>query len=741
MRRRKLAIIAAVVAVLVLAVALILVLDYVNATSVEDPADGTVYFVRKKSGVYSLYDTDKKTVMPTDEQYGYYVTHAGTLVDVDDEDGTYEIIAAVDTEGNEQLGFNQRVLMFPHIEKANILKIEVHNDYGSFAFARTNLTTGKLDLSSSFTIVGSPLVSFDEELFASLYVSAGYTITTRKIESPIKDENGEFSEYGLVAERRVRDVKDKDGNYVYDGDGNYVYEEYDYTPAYYVLTDGDGNKYKVIIGDLMVTGGGYYVQYVDMSGDTETKRDAVYVLSSDLGDSMLVAVESFVTPQITVPMSLNNYFDVEKFYIFNKNNTSSSTDDMYKNPLVGFSYIDLSERENTIKASEPYVFLEGFKLDGYMASSDNIDVALQGLYQPSFVGVAKLAPSIEDMVEYGLAVETLDESGKTSYELLPEHVITFNFDITDDDGNTETVRHFIYVSAPTENDTRYVFTEIYELKSNGKTGDLLYDLGMIAEVEGYSLEFLTWDSYDWINSSYVNLNIAFCDKITLETPDYYACFELDNTESDSTESISSTNLKVHGKDSTGIDMTTFSQLIVTDESGNIWTVTATDIKCYSSAGKELTIKTAYYSYNAMGTQVRVVSGYIQCADGSKVYVSADEVRTVTGSGETTYVRYNTNLFRQFYKTLLYASISDSYEMTAEEEAAVVTDENLMLTMTIESSDGTVKVYKFYKLTSRKAYITVNGNGGFYVLNNRVDKFVSDAQRFFAGELIAPTDKN
>ena len=142
----------------------------------------------------------------------------------------------------------------------------------------------------------------------------------------------------------------------------------------------------------------------------------------------------------------------------------------------------------------------------------------------------------------------------------------------------------------------------------------------------------------------------------------------------------------------------------------------------------------------LGTQVRVVSGYINCADGSHVYVSANEVRVVTGSGETRYVRYDTSLFRRFYQTLLYASISDSYEMSNEEEARIVTDENLLLTMEIVDTTGEVKTYKFYKLTSRKAYITINGNGGFYVLNDRIEKFVTDAQKFFANEVITATSK-
>lgn len=746
LKRRKIAIVAAVIAVIVLVVSLVFVLDYVNATAVEDPADGTVYYVRKKDSVYSLYDTDKKTVLPTEEVYSYYVTHAGTLVDVDSEKGTWEIIATVDTEGNEQVGFNQRVLMFPHIEKANILKLEVHNSEGEFTFARMNYETGELDSGSDFTIIGSPFVSYDQELFASLYVSAGYTLTTQKISDPIHDENGEFTEYGLVAQTRTREVTDEDGNYVYDEEGNHTYEEYYYEPAYYVLTDVGGNEYKVIVGDMLVTGGGYYVQYVDMSGETEVKRDAVYVLSADIGDTMLVSVETFVTPQLTYLMSLNTYFDVENFCVFNKNENATGDDDAYT-AIVGFSYIDLTERENTIKANEPYVFLPGFGIgEGYMASSNNIDVCLQGLYDTSFVGVAKLAPTDEDMERYGLVKPTGEnENGEMQYDFTHKYLIVYDFDATDDNGAfLYTVRHYIFISEKTEDNTYYAYTVLYQVDDNGKE-TLLYDLGMIVEINSHSLEFLTWDSYDWINASYINLNIAFCDEITLQTSDYSAKFELDNSGSDSSQSISSSYLTVHATDSAGHDTTTFSSMVVTDDKGNVWTITASEITCVNSAGTSLTISTAYYDYNVMGTQVRVVSGYISCADGSKVYVTADEVKVVTAEGTTNYVRYDTNLFRQFYKTLLYATIVDSYNVSDEEEAAICTDEKLMLTMTVRNTEGTTYTYRFYKLTSRKAYITVSVNdgeavGGFYVMVNRVEKFVSDAQRFFACELIDSTSK-
>ncbi len=739
MKRRKIAIIVTAIAVAILAVALYFVMDLVRSVKVEDPADGTVYYIREKDDVYALYDTDKKTVMPTDGEYGYYITHADTLIDVDAETGEYEIIAVVDTEGNEVVDFNQRLLMFPHTEKKNIRQLDVYNSEGSFTFVRMNAETGRVDDSADFVIKGSPLTLYNQEKFASLYISAGYTLTTRKIVDPIKDENGEFTEYGLVAEKRVREVTDEKGEFVLDDQGGYTYEEYDYVPAYYVLTDTSGNRYKVIIGDMMVTGDGYYVQYVDMSGETEVKRDAVYVLSADIGDTMLAPIEEFVTPSITYPMTMNTYFDVENFIILKKD---ASAEEGY-GAVVGFDYVDLTERENTINVHTPYEFLKDFTLSGYTASNDNISACLQMLYEPSFVGVKKLSPTMDDLVRYGIAFEDgTDEDGKVKYEMLPEYSISFNYDVLDDEGKvTETINNMLYISAPNEAGNYYIYTDIYTTKDSGKAGELLYTLDMVVEVAGHSLEFLNWDRYDWIDASYVNLDIAYCDKITItdHKTGYNAEFDLDNSGTDISNGVTSTDIVVSAKDSDGHDTTTFSKLEVTDESGNKWVITSTDIKCYSSSGKELKIASAYYDYNVMGRQVRVNSVEIKCDDGRRVTVNADTIE-IKGAENITIVRYDTILFRNFYLTLVYATISDSYIMTEEEEAQIVTDDNLLLTMTVLDTEGEENVYKFYRITSRKAYITVNGNGGFYVLTNRVDKFVSDAQRFFAYELIDATAK-
>ena len=139
----------------------------------------------------------------------------------------------------------------------------------------------------------------------------------------------------------------------------------------------------------------------------------------------------------------------------------------------------------------------------------------------------------------------------------------------------------------------------------------------------------------------------------------------------------------------------------------------------------------------------MLDGYIDCADGRQVKVTADAVIVTEANGEvTTYVRFATNLFRKFFQTLLYANIEDVYEMSQEEEKALIAEgsDAWQLTLTVKDTEGNENTYSFYKLTSRKSYITINGNGGFYVMTNRVDKFAADAQRFFANETIDATAK-
>ena len=372
LKRRKRAIILAVIAVALLAIALAFVLDYVNSITVTD-VDGTDYFIRKKDGVYGLYDAND-VLLDVDDVYGFYVTASGSLIKLDPETGEYELFAVVDTEGNETYQVQSRLQIFPHVKKANILSIDVYNSYGSFSFCRMN-SKGVLDASSDFVLKQSPSTQFDQELFATFYASAGYSLTLRKLEDPIVDENGEFSEYGLVSQTRIN------------ADG----EEYLYEPAYYVLTETDGTKHKVIIGDevvpdaflasdgIVVSTGGYYAQYVDMSTGTEVKRQAVYVLDAQ-SMTMLSPIEDFITPIFSYPMNSTDFYQVENFTI----NERQGNTDQYES-TVSFSYIDMSVREDTMQESMPFVFHLG--MSGYTASTTMLAECLENIYEPDYIKV------------------------------------------------------------------------------------------------------------------------------------------------------------------------------------------------------------------------------------------------------------------------------------------------------------------------------------------------------------------
>ncbi len=722
LRRRKRTIIALTVALALLIIACVVV-TYLAKISVFEDVDGAKYYIKYKGGAYAMYDADNNPV-DVEDVYGYYVTAAGTLVSVDAETGAYEVMAVVDTEYSESLGYDSRVIMFPIVRREDLASIEVHNASGSFKFLRYNLQTGKADNSSDFAMEISPSVAYDKELFITLCSHAGYTLTESKISSPIKDERGEFSEYGLVSETRI----DEDG------------EEYLYEPSYYVLTDKSGAKHKVIIGDKLVNNTGYYVQYVAVDGETETKRDAVYVLAVTIGDTILQPIESFAAPKIVYPMQSGDYVNVKYFTVM------EFADDGNYDTKVMFSYIDMEDRKNTVAMSEPYVF-NNIKLDGYMADPDNINIALYNLYQTEFIGVKKVAPESDDLVEYGFGKIVEGEDGKKEFELSSRYGVSFYFDTKDESGNKQdTIRQDLYISEKNEDGNYYVYTMVYEgFPGEEKAEEFLYSYDIIVEVAGHSLDFVTWDKEEWVNPSYFTLNIAFCEEINIKTSDYEAVFKLDNSATDITNGVSSSKIVIRGTDSRGNDILTFSELVRTDIHGNTWTVSENEIKVKDKNGTSIQIQEGswYYADNKLGNSVKCLRGYIDCSDG-QIYVTPDEVKVVKDGNETVYVRYATDLFRRLYTSFSASTLEDTYVLSEEDEAALVGDpDNLKLTITVKDTEGNTKTYRFYSISSstRKSYITINGNGGFYVLTNRVNKLVNDTHKFFDLQVIEPNAKN
>lgn len=750
MKRRTRAIIIGVAALALLIVAMIFVLEYAQTTIVTD-ADGTNYYIRKRDGVYALYDAEKNPV-PTEEQFGYYVTELGTLIRVDPETGEYEIIALVDIEGTEAYAFDARIMIFPSVSKANILSIEVHNSTGSYTFCRYNAITDEIDPKGDFIIQSSPTTLYDEDFFSKMYVAAGYTMTLQKVTGPAdadgnptppikRDEHWnpckhtepcacDYKEYGLAACSRVDDKGQK----------------YFYEPAYYILTDVDGNRHKVIVGDILPDESGYYVQYVDISGATEVKRDTVYVMNPDMGETMKAAIEEYVKPTLTYPMTSTTYFDVQNFSIARLQKdekgkfVSPDAENPYGDrPVISFSYVDLSDRQNTILANFPYIFGEYWK--AYTPDGISMEQCLRNLYEPNYVKVRKLNPTQEELESYGLYAK--DANG----EFVPHapYVISFKYDVPEEDGKVSgTILQRILLSKDEKTGNYYAYTMVY----NADTEKFLFSYNTVLEISRHSLAFLDWEATDWVSKTYINFDVAFVTSIKLNSPGYWAEFTPDNSKSVFTDGINTNRIEVTAKDSTGEAFTTLGMMEFKDVSGGRWVITPTEIQLFNG-NKQVSIDpgVTYYETSLVEREVLCLKDehYINCEDNI-VKVGPNSVYIEYHNGKTeTIPRYGSHIFLDYYLTLMYASIIDDYPLTPEEEAKLLgNSENFILSLTLKTKekDGSTgtHVYSFYKISAHKAYITINGLGGFCVKMNRVEKFITDAQKFMNLEPIDPLAK-
>ena len=77
--------------------------------------------------------------------------------------------------------------------------------------------------------------------------------------------------------------------------------------SYYVIKSVGGAEYKVYIGDLIPTAGGYYAR---LEG-----RDAVYIIASDARTTLLAPVNAMAHSMVTYPLSSTKYYAVKDFYI------------------------------------------------------------------------------------------------------------------------------------------------------------------------------------------------------------------------------------------------------------------------------------------------------------------------------------------------------------------------------------------------------------------------------------------
>jgi len=130
------------------------------------------------------------------------------------------------------------------------------------------------------------------------------------------------------------------------------------------------------------------------------------------------------------------------------------------------------------------------------------------------------------------------------------------------------------------------------------------------------------------------------------------------------------------------------------------------------------------SHSVQGENTAILD--VQCSNG--LYIKNEDV-------------YN---FRQFYKTLLSIAIQDYADLTEDEIKKLTSDEkNNILTFTLTNLAGEKTVYRFYPYsgTGRRALMTINGEGEFYVQTDLIEKIASDANKVLSGLDINSYGKN
>lgn len=796
MRRRKIGIAVTLAVVVLLGVILAFVYNYVNTVIPYYDVDDTEYHIKQEGGVYVMCYKDGK-LLPTDSEFGYYITDVGTMLQLDAQTGEIKervIPDFYDPDLSETVD-HEKILIFPHLASENIKEIHIanHKEPNGYSLRRYNLAESQSDMSSDFVLYyknfDSTLLDLNKEAVAALYVSAGYALASGKVDPEEVAKHG-YAEYGLEEETRVRrawaykiiftdDDKNEYVYYVNMSDGKIldvadmaniaeptydmsiptegigtskavtlakndlrhegevrvhcslvVYDEtYDYAPAVYVVvgidpTTGQEVSHKMIIGDRLVNGGGYYAQYVN--NETGERRSTVYTLGSTVSASLLAPAKALVEPNIAYPTTATNYFDVIDFTISQKTDASvGSYDD-----VITFSYIDIADREDTVEGIHPYEFTKGEFL-GFRPNYDNIDACLLSLMDPDILEICVLSPSAAEKIAYGIASPMLDENGNVvtdvdgNIKCVYDAKYKVEFDRTVEDENGEKMRfsQTMYISEANYDGNYYVYTVIdFPEKTVG--------LDTICEVSAATLNFISWTSYDWVYPKVLQTGIIYTEEITVERPDYSAKFDINSFKEGETNVID-----INATDSLGNDINTFGLLKFLDRSGNTWIITVADIVVYNPAGQEIKPSSRHYEHNSMGDQVRVIDGQVTAEDGRRVRVMKDTIEIVHLDGSVeTILRHHTTIFKKLFTVITNISLVDSYEMTKEEEAALVNDpDKFVARITLLDEEGGLQTVELYSLTARKTYIVVNGSGGFYIPSSYVDRIFEAVDLFFAGE--------
>ena len=331
-----------------------------------------------------------------------------------------------ETEPGEVL-MSDRFFMFQSLSADQVSKISVSNKHGGFTIVRKN--------DGLFNIEGFERVPCDTNQVATLTSLTTFTLAKTKVISNASDEK--LEEYGLLKPQ-----------------------------ASWTVTTTDGEEHKVLVGDRLITGGGYYCMYEG--------RRSVYVLDNDVETAVLCPVEKYVSPVICNIIKQEDFYMIEDYSVYKG-----------KEPLFSLRLVDEDEKVNKDALAE---VIMDYPTAYYPDSAYYYEVIYQYM---NFMGDScyKLGVTDEDLKAAGLAE--------------PAHTVMFEY---------HNEKYVMYFSELQEDGTYYAATNMYP--------------EFIVKVAAESVEYLEFDLVDWIDSAMFIQYITNLSEIKVECGDIKADFDL-----------------------------------------------------------------------------------------------------------------------------------------------------------------------------------------------------------------------
>ncbi len=463
-QKKTVILVAAIIVLLAIAAA---VVNYLVSLGEYIDLDDTKYTIKQKDGVFALFDKNGYMLDTTVENgKTYYVTDLGTLVSVSDK-GVAKTYAVVDTDEGEDVASGQSLLIFPKVENNLIKALKITNQTGTYSFVR--------DKDGNMVIKGHENTVVDSESYSYLASFCSFLVAMRKYPAEIVSRYP-ADEYGL-----------------------------DDPQASFTISSEAGKSYTIHIGDRIVSGNGYYVQ---LEG-----RETVYIVNSYYS-MLLEAVESYVSPALTLGLTTSNYPMVYNFKVY-----SFTYDEDGKQTAkcdTALTLWPLSERENTEYSTQVYKMTDE-DMFNYVPNTTAVTDTMYGIAQPTSAKVVRLGVNDAALAEFGL-----DK---------PQRLVQYEFKPVESN-EKYMIKTLINVGGMTERRTHYVTSAVYLSQDGGETYIRHPGFDMILEIDRSNLPFMNWGAIDWVETYYFHRNIMTMETMEFTTPEKTYLFSFDADEDD-----------------------------------------------------------------------------------------------------------------------------------------------------------------------------------------------------------------